>query len=149
MLKLVQTSLLSVTVLSCTTTPSWAQIPSGVYSSVRYNRESGDVLGDQIEIRLGPKPVAVVTLCEGDCYGGKIWPVLIRGNHIEITVQEDLADQDGHPVKGKLIPLVGEFRDGVLRVQVPGEPLSREILKRVGAPKPNQTAQLACGRPAC
>jgi hypothetical protein len=64
-------------------------------------------------------------------------------------VVPDLLDQDGHPVKGHSIRLVGQFLGGTLRVEVPGEPSSRETLKRVPAPRPNQTALLGCERPTC
>ena len=130
--------------------PVSAQTPTGVYSSVRVHPETGDVLGDEIEFRPGPKLTAVVTICEGSCWGGKAWPVTINGNRITIPVlMQGLVDQDGRPVKDIPVPLIGRFSRGALRIEARGEPLSRETLKRLSHPTPNQTARLACGKPSC
>lgn len=144
------TLLIAIAGLSAPALPVAAQTPVGVYSSVRVHRETGDVLGDEIEFRPGPKLTAVVTICEGSCWGGKAWPVTISGNRITIPVlMQGLVDQDGRPVKDIPVPLTGQFSGGVLRIEARDEPLSRETLKRLPHPKPNQTALLACGKPSC
>ena len=127
--------------VSLSAVPAWSQAPPGVYRNVRIHQETGDILGSEVEIRPGPPATAVVTLCEGgDCRGGKIWPVATRGDHIEITVDQDFGPQ---------ITLVGRFRHGALWLEMAGDPSSREVLRRVRSPKPGQTAKLACGRSVC
>ena len=122
----------------------------GVYSSVRYNQESGDVLGMEVEVRATPQPTAVVTLCEGQCTGGKVWPALITGDTISFSVMEDLKDQDGRPVKPLKLNFVGQLKGNLLVVRVPdASEAPEERLMRVVHPKPSQTAQLGCGHTAC
>jgi len=142
--------LIAVMALSATAWPIAAQTPAGVYSSVRVHPETGDVLGDEIEFRPGHKLTAVVTICEGSCWGGKVWPVTVTGDRIDVPVlMQGLVDQAGRPAKDRPLALVGHFRGGSLRLEAQGEPSSRETLKRLRRPRPNQTAMLACGKPNC
>jgi hypothetical protein len=121
---------------------------SGVYSSVRYIKEAGDDLGMEIDVVTKPQPSAVVTICEGQCAGGKLWPVIITGRKIEFSVVEDLVDQDGKPVEPLKMSFVGRFSGNTLFLKQVGVGLS-EKLHRVAHPVPNQTARLGCGAERC
>jgi hypothetical protein len=141
--------LIATICLIAVASPVAAQTPVGVYSSVRVHPETGDVLGDEIEFRPGPKLMAVVTICERARWGGKAWPVTVTGSRIAIPVlMQGLVDQDGRPAKDQPVPLVGSFTGGILRIETQREPLS-ETLKRLRSPRANQTAMLACGKPNC
>jgi hypothetical protein len=123
---------------------------SGVYSSVRYVEEAGDDLGMEIEVIAKPQPVVVVTICEGSCRGGKIWPATIDGPKISFSVVEQLNDQDGKPAKPVTLNFVGRLEGDVLVVHMPGAPdVHEERLQRVINPEPGQTARLGCDATAC
>jgi hypothetical protein len=118
---------------------------SGVYSSVRYAEEAGDDLGMEIEIITKPRPIAVVTICEGQCWGGKTWPVVIDGRDISFSVEEAFNDQNGKPVKPRILEFAGRLEGDVLVVDMPGaSDVPEERLKRVAHPAPGQTARLGC-----
>lgn len=123
--------------------------PAGVYSSVRYNRESGDVLGMEVEIRAGDYPSIIVTDCEGQCSGGKSWPLTINGERLTFSVGFDAVDQDGRPVQLKPVRYVGVLHSLTLTLTSPDVPEIREKLRRVSNPKPGQTAKLGCGAAHC
>jgi hypothetical protein len=80
--------LLTFTAISVAAEPVLAATAhfAGVWSSVRYIAEAGDDLGMEVEIIDKPQPVAVVTICEGSCYGGKAWPVVIQGDRVSFSV---------------------------------------------------------------
>jgi len=123
---------------------------AGVWSSVRYVAEAGDDLGMEVEIIDKPQPVAVVTICEGSCYGGKTWPAVIRGNKISFSVSEALVDQNGEPAKPLKMSFVGQLTGRTLSLRMDGESdAPEERLQRVAHPKPNQTAKLGCGKARC
>lgn len=135
--------LIAIVGLSAAASPVASKALVGVYSSVRIHPETGDLIGDEIEFLSGPRLRAVVTICEGDCWGGKAWPVTVTGNRITIPVQmQGLVDQDGHPVKDEPRPLSGRLRGEDLRID-------GETLKRLRRPRPHQTAILGCGKPSC
>jgi len=130
--------------------PATSSDLSGVYSSVRYVEEAGDDLGMEIEVITTPQPVAVVTICEGQCWGGKTWPVVIDGRKISFSVVEELKDQDGKPSKPLTLNFVGELRGDVLVVHKrDASDVPEERLKRVANPPPGQTARLGCNAAAC
>ena len=123
---------------------------SGVYSSVRYVEEAGDDLGMEIEVITKPQPVAVVTICEGQCSGGKTWPVVIDGRKISFSVVEALKNQDGKSAKPLTLNFVGQLEGNVLVVNMPdASDVPEERLKRVANPAPGQTARLGCNATAC
>ena len=121
--------------------------PSRVYSSVRYIEEAGDDVGMEVEVITKPRPAAVVTICEGECWGGRTWPPVITGRQISFSVVEKLTDWHGKPAKLLTLNFVGRFEGDALiiknRVDVP-----TERLRRVVDPIPGQTAQLGCANMA-
>ena len=122
----------------------------GVWSSVRYVAEAGDDLGMEVEIIDKPQPIAVVTICEGACYGGKAWPAVIQGDKITFSVLQSLVDQNGKHVTPLKMTFVGQLKGRTLSVQMPnGSDVPEDRLKRVANPKPNQTAKLGCGKAVC
>ncbi|MBC6983729.1 hypothetical protein [Caulobacter sp. 17J80-11] len=144
---------LTVTVLAACSTPAPATAaadPSGVYSSVEYVEEAGDLLGMEIELHAGHEPTVIVTDCEGECFGGKVWPATIVGDQINFTVvQDDLVDSEGTLVRGERIRYAGWVKGSVLVLTSPDLPELKEKLKRIADPKPAQTAQLGCGADVC
>jgi hypothetical protein len=124
--------------------------PSGVYSSVRYVEEAGDDLGMEVEVITKPHAAAVVTICEGQCSGGRTWPAVITGHTISFSVVEKLTDQDGNPAKTLTLKFVGQLKGDVLVMHMLDAPdVPDERLKRVANPTPGQTARLGCNATAC
>jgi len=124
-------------------------IHSGVYQSLRYVEESGDLLGLEVEVRAGLHPSIVVTDCEGCCCCGKAWPLIANGGRLDFTVTDDLVDQAGRPLRGKPIRYVGLVRGTTIILTSPDLDGFRETLKKVRHPKPDQTARLACEGSGC
>jgi len=118
----------------------------GTYSSVRNHPYTGDVMGAEVEVRTTPRPTVVVTICEGSCWGGKVWPAVITKHQISFSVVEDLVDQDGRPVPQRL-NFVATFEGGSLVLKQKGVPA--EKLRRVAHPRPGQTARLGCDATVC
>jgi hypothetical protein len=144
--------LLTLIALSVTAEPVLAATAhfAGVWSSVRYVAEAGDDLGMEVEIINNPQPVAVVTICEGSCYGGKAWPAVIQGDKITFSVLQDLVGRNGKPVKPLKMSFVGQLKEQILSVRMLNEQdVPEERLKRVAHPKPSQTAKLGCGKATC
>ena len=120
-----------------------ADIPSGVYSNVRYSEETGDAGGFEVQLDADQEqPTIVFTICEGGCYGGNTWPVTIDGDRIAFTVRHEWKRGDGSTwtetedyrgrVAGDVLIL-----DGV-------QPWGFDPrLVRVPRPTPGQTARLA------
>lgn len=123
----------------------------GVYENVRYIEEAGDVLGTAVDYRAGLSPHILVTLCEGECRGGKTWPVTVRGDNIYFTVCDGpWVDQDNVPVPCTPLVYTGAFRaDGSLKLTVAGYEEQKEILHRVSDPKPHWVEQLGCNANSC
>jgi hypothetical protein len=116
----------------------------GVYKYLQYNQESGDLLGMEVDVRTGPNPTIVVTVCEGGCWGGERRPMTITGQTIAFTVCENATDQDGHPVPCKSQPYVGHFQaDGTLVLMMPNDRATRTVLRRVVHPKRDEVQSLA------
>jgi hypothetical protein len=106
--------------------------PSGVYSSVRYIPEAGDLLGMKVEVRTKPRPVVVVTICEGECQGGRTWPAVIRGRQISFSVVERLSDGQGERARRLTLSFVGRLEGHVLVVrQLGAGDVPDERLKRI------------------
>ncbi|NEX94860.1 hypothetical protein [Caulobacter sp. 17J65-9] len=122
---------------------------SGVYSDVSLHEETGDLLGMEIELHVGPRPSVVVATCEGQCYGGKTWPATITDREIRFTVQDSWDDQDGKPVPGDPIHYVGRLEGDVVVLTSPDLADLDERLARMEAPAPGRTVRLACGDVAC
>lgn len=130
--------------------PSTSTDLNGVYSSVRYVEETGDDLGMEIKVVTKPKPFAVVTICEGQCSGGKTWPIIIDGRKLSFSVVEQLKDQDGKPAKPLKLNSVGQLEGDVLFVHMPdASDVPEERLKRVVNPTSGQTARRGCDVAAC
>ncbi len=122
----------------------------GVYSSVRYIEEAGDVLGMEVDLRPGPSPAIVVTDCEGGCSGGKVWPVKIDGRTIRFTICEEGVEMPSHKKSCPPMTFVGRFRaDGALVLTMPGNSDVHEVLRRVRHPRPHQVEQDGCGKDQC
>ena len=119
-----------------------------VYGSVWADEETGDKHG--MEVALGAQ-TAVVTWCDGDCYGGKVVPVRRSGQRISFTVTLDgLVDLHGRPARPLATRYDGRLSEGALTLTSPDRPRTwREHLKRFTRPRPGQTAWLACGQPEC
>jgi hypothetical protein len=123
---------------------------NGVYSSVRYVEEAGDVLGMEIEVRTTSQPIAVVTICEGQCRGGKVWPIAVDGHQLRFSVTEKLVDQNGNPAASQTLKFVGRLESDILVLRISDAPdVPEERLKRVPNPVPGQTARLGCNATAC
>jgi hypothetical protein len=122
-----------------------------VYGSVWVDEETGDKHGMEVELRTGPAPTAVVTWCDGDCYGGKIVPVRLSGQRISFTLMLDgLVDLHGRPAKPLATRYEGTLSEGTMSLTSPDRARTwREHLRRFDHPRPGQTAWLACGKPAC
>ena len=130
--------------------PDTSTDPSGVYSSVRYVEEAGDDLGMEIEVITKPQPVVVVTICEGQCWGGKTWPAVIDDRKITFSVVEALKNQDGKTAKPLTLNFAGRLEGNVLVVNMPdASDVPEERLERVTNPTPGQTARLGCNATAC
>ncbi|TWB47160.1 hypothetical protein [Nitrospirillum viridazoti] len=143
---------LSLTLLSFLLSPSaFGAGLHGVYSHVVYSEETGDLLGMEVEVRGGPKPSIVVSVCEGACWGGKTWPLTVEGNRLSFTVEEELADRYGKPTPPLILHYIAVRKGAVLVVTSPDGDIPgwKETLKRVPHPKPGQTARLGCGDTSC
>ncbi len=103
-------------------TASAAAPRAGVYGNVQYIEEAGDLVGTKVDFRPGPKPVVVVTFCEGDCEASKTLPVTIRGRRILFTVSDE------YPARH----YEGIFRaDGTLSLRMIGSRDKPEILRHL------------------
>jgi hypothetical protein len=132
----------SAPINAASTKPSF---PDGIYKGLKYVQESGDLLGMAVDIRHIPQPIITVTTCEGGCYGGKSWPLTIKGQSIHFDVCDDVVDQSGRPAKCNPIHYVGQFRsDGALVVFMQGEPSIHHILRKEMHPKKDEVRKLAC-----
>jgi len=136
--------------------PGWAapagdaKALGGVYDDIKYIEEAGDVVGIAVDFRPGgASPTIVVTICEGECRGGKAWPVKIDGRRIAFTVIEDLIDQDGKQSQ-EANHYHGLFRaDGALVITLDGTSDVHDVLRRVRRPAPHQVEQAGCGKDRC
>jgi hypothetical protein len=122
-----------------------------VYGSAWLDPETGDKHGMEVELRTGPSATAVVTWCDGDCYGGKAVPVRRSGQRVSFTVMLDgLVDLHGRPAKPLATRYEGTLSERTLNLRSPDRPRTwRERLVRMPHPGPGQTAWLACGKPEC
>ena len=117
---------------------------------MRYVEEAGDDLGMEIEVITKPQPVVVVTICEGQCWGGKTWPAVIDDRKITFSVVEALKNQDGKTAKPLTLNFAGRLEGNVLVVNMPdASDVPEERLERVTNPTPGQTARLGCNATAC
>ncbi len=112
-----------------------ARDASGVYSSLRYNKEAGDLLGMAIEMHAASPAYVVVLVDEGDCPGRKNWPLTIVGNRLSFAVTYEAVDQSHHPVTLKPIRFVGVLNGSTIILTSPDTPEIRERLRRVRDPK--------------
>jgi hypothetical protein len=69
----------------------------------------------EIEVCTTPQPVAVVTLCEGECATTQASGVVISGRKISFSVVEELRDQSGRR-ESRTINFVGRLKGHVLVV---------------------------------
>lgn len=80
----------------------------GVYSDVRYIREADDLVGIQIELIDSETPSVIFTICEGECRGGKAWPLSITGDELRFSVQDSLI-AEGETTPGPPTRYVGKL----------------------------------------
>lgn len=122
----------------------------GVYTSVHYIEEAGDLLGMEVNFRPGPSPTIVVTDCGGECFGGKAWPVKIDGRHISFTTYDESIEYPSGKLHRTPVTYSGQFRaDGLLELTVHGNSDTPEVLKKVKHPRPHQVEQLGCQKDIC
>ncbi|WP_303831047.1 hypothetical protein [Asticcacaulis taihuensis] len=143
-------SIVLIVMLSANT--SHAAAPrAGVYENIQSFPENGDVVGIAVDFKPGPLPVIVVTTCEGQCYGGKPWPMTVKGSTIAFTVCDGGAvDQDHRPVPCTPLHYRGAFRSGnALELAIDGYPGSKTVLKRKPHPQPHEVEQMACQADHC
>ncbi len=118
---------------------------AGVYKNVTSIEENGDLLGMAVEFKPGPSPVIVATTCEGQCYGGRPWPVTIKEQSISFTVCDKVLDQNKRPAPCNPLPCTGVFRNAnTLELVITGQPDSRIVLKRDPHPLPHAVEFMAC-----
>jgi hypothetical protein len=122
----------------------------GVYKNVKLHEETGDLLGMAVEIRERPTPRIVVTIREGECFGGKAWPFASQGPSFTFTTCDALRDQNGRPAPCRPVHYSGRVRaDGSLLVMITGQPETRLAMRRVARPEPREVEQLACMNGRC
>jgi len=123
---------------------------AGIYSSVRVIQEAGDVLGMEVDFRPGPPPTVIVVDCEGECTGGKAWPVKVDGRTLTFTMCEESIEMPSHKKSCPPMTYVGQFRaDGALVLTMPGNRDVHEVLRRVRHTRPHQVEQDGCGHDNC
>jgi len=79
------TVLAGVLILGLTTAAAKPRGHSGVYDNTTSIEETGDVVGARVEVFDGPKPYAVVRICEGECPEAAKVPATIKGDTIAFT----------------------------------------------------------------
>ncbi|WP_165188184.1 hypothetical protein [Caulobacter soli] len=79
------TALAGILVLGLTTAAAKPSGHSGVYDNIRSFEETGDIVGARVEVFDGPKPYAVVRICEGECPEPAKVPATITGDTIAFT----------------------------------------------------------------
>jgi hypothetical protein len=125
-------------------------VQPGVYKNVQLHEETGDLLGMAVEISQRPMPRIVVTICEGECFGGKAWPLAHRGASFTFTTCDAVRDQTGRPAPYRPVHYSGRVRtDGSLLVMIAGQPETRLALRRVARPQPKEVQRLACMNGRC
>jgi len=90
-----------------------AQRITGIYSSLRFNAESGDLSGTELLIiPANPGYIAFVQLAEGDVPSVAVVPVSVSGSRIEFTMPLD-AVPGGFRFTGSIEgdKLVGRWQD--------------------------------------
>lgn len=69
--------------------PPAATAPRGVFSSVRYIEEAGDLLGYELRFfQRDGRSMAEMVACEGWCRSSRVVPVVRRGNAFELSYTE-------------------------------------------------------------
>ncbi len=111
-----------------------ARDPSGVYSSLQYNKEAGDLVGMAIELHAASPAYVVVLVDEGHCYGRERWPLTMVGNRLSFAVTYEAFDQSGHPFTPKPIKFVGVLNRSTIILSGP-DASETERLRRVRDPK--------------
>ncbi|WP_040598131.1 hypothetical protein [Sphingomonas elodea] len=116
----------------------------GVYKNLQYVEESGDLLGMAVEIHTQPRPTIRVTLCEGGCFGGKVWPLTVEGSTIAFATCEAMRDEKGRPAGCQPIRYTGQFgAERRLVISSQGDAGNTTVLKWVQHPKPGEVEALA------
>lgn len=83
--------------------PPAATAPRGVFSSVRYIEEAGDLLGYELRFfQRDGRSMAEVVACEGWCTSSKIVPVVRRGNAFELSYAEAANSGANHLLRTRL-----------------------------------------------
>jgi hypothetical protein len=135
----------------CDATDAWAKAPQpiwGVYSDVHYIKEADDLVGLQIELVEGPVPSVIMTICEGECRGGKPWPLVIEGNQLRFSVQDSLI-AEGEQTPRPPVLYRGTISRSKIILTSADLPEFNETLKRLRRPRPFETALLGCHRERC
>jgi hypothetical protein len=109
--------------------------PGGVYSSLQYNEESGDLLGMAIEIHATLPAYVSVLVDEGNCQDRERWPLTIVGDRLSFAVTYEAVDQSGHRMTLPPIRFVGFLNGSTITLTSPDAPEIREQLSRVDDPK--------------
>lgn len=131
--------------------PGYAQTAqsqvSGVYSSVVYSDETGDAGGFEValEVEGRSRPTVTFTICEGGCYGGETWPVVISGDRVAFSVVHELRGTNG-AVWTETEDHEGTIGAEGLTLRSPQFPGQAFHLPRIPNPEPGRTARLG-GKP--
>jgi hypothetical protein len=125
------------------TPPIW-----GVYGDVRYIKEADDLVGIQIELIDGETPSVIFTICEGECRGGKAWPLVITGDELRFRVQDSLIAV-GETAPGPPTEYVGKWSGTKIVLKSADFPDEVSTLKKARKPRPFETALLGCHRERC
>lgn len=83
--------------------PPAATAPRGVFSSVRYIEEAGDLLGYELRFfQRDGRSMSEMVACEGWCTSSRIVPVVRRGNAFELSYAEAADSSANHLLRTRL-----------------------------------------------
>jgi hypothetical protein len=106
---------------------------SGIYSSFFVHPETGDELGQELELHLGAAPYAFFTACEGACSPVRRVAVEIVGGRLHFTYPQPLVDEHGKALPPQWLRFTASPRGTGLILRQEGTDGTPERLRRIVA----------------